>query len=356
MSRNAIVNIAAINAALSLTTRDFTSVLLVTKAKKVSNGSNLPKAVTSTKGLIDLGFQETDKEVILVRDFFGASTKPDFIWVYGDDTASTTYTSILQGLDSRWKGKWFYTVVPVAEEKDVKEALDFGKGTSIDYVFLFQGASNFTKEVNLKIAKENKVDNGFYIATDKNEGQITNLLATIRNFFPGSVPFASIKLNGITGSNYTLSEILELVGSQRESSTGVNIVTEEEQMVIPYYGKAMDGITWFDYTLARIAIDEYMRIGITKYIVERNTRGEKISTKEAGRQQVASNGTSILREFATRGIIYDIDDIIEEGTNAFEVKVVNMSNREVEIKYNCWFQGAIIKSKVQVILNSKNGN
>ena len=117
MSRNAIVNIAAINAALSLTTRDFTSVLLVTKAKKVSNGSNLPKAVTSTKELIDLGFQETDKEVILVRDFFGVSTKPDFIWVYGDDTASTTYTSILQGLDSRWKGKWFYTVVPVAEER-----------------------------------------------------------------------------------------------------------------------------------------------------------------------------------------------------------------------------------------------
>ena len=69
MSRNAIVNITAINAALSLTTRDFTSVLLVTKAKKVSNGSNLPKAITSTKELIDLGFQETDKEVILVRDF-----------------------------------------------------------------------------------------------------------------------------------------------------------------------------------------------------------------------------------------------------------------------------------------------
>ena len=48
--------------------------------------------------------------------------------------------------------------------------------------------------------------------------------------------------------------------------------------------------------------------------------------------------------------------LLKKEQNAFEVKVVNMSNREVEIKYNCWFQGAIIKSKVQVILNSKNGN
>lgn len=356
MSRNAIVNVSAINAALSLTMRDFTSVLLVTKSKKVATSDNLPKAITSTKELIDLGFTENDKEVILVRDYFGASTKPDYIWVYGDDTASLTYTQILQGLDSRWRSKWFYTVVTVSEENDVKEAVDFGKGTSTDYVFLFQGASNFTKEINLKIPKENKVENSLYIATDKNEGQITNLIATIRNFFPGSVPFSSIKLNGLTGSSYSLSEILELVGTQRESSTGVNIVTEEDQIVMPYYGKSMNGITWFDYAVAKIAIDEYMRVGLTKYIVEKNTAGEKITTKPIGGQLIASEGTSILREFARRGIIYDIDDIIDENTSAYSVEVVKISNREAEIKYNCWFQGAIIKSKVQVLLKSKDGN
>ncbi|BBM35455.1 hypothetical protein [Pseudoleptotrichia goodfellowii] len=356
MSRNAIVSIAAINAALSTTTRDFSSVLLITKSKDVKTSDELPKAITSVAELKALGFGDDDKETILVKDYFGASTKPDYIWVFGDSTASLTYTKILEGLDTRWKGKWFYTIVPVGQEADVKEAIDFGKGTSVDYVFLFQGAANFTKETNLKIAKENKVENGFYIATDKTEGQITNLVATVRNFFPGSVPFASIKLNGLTGSGYSLSEILELVGSKRESETGVNIVTEEDQFIIPYYGKAMNGITWFDYTVAKIAIDEYMRVGITKYIIERNTEGNKLPAMEKGKKLISSKGTSILREFATRGIIYDIDDLLETGENAYSVDVINLSNREAEVEYKCYFQGAIIKSKVQITLKSNKGN
>ena len=357
MSRNAIVSITAINAALSLTIRDFSVALLVTKSKDVKTTDGLPVAITSVADLkTKYGFGDTDKEVVLLEGYFGASTSPEYIYVYGDSTA-TKYNEILEGLDNRWKAKWFYTIVPVSQESDVTEALKFIKGTTTDYVLTLQGASNFTTANNLQITKNNSSDKLFYIATDKNEGQITNLLATVKNFFPGAVPWSSIKLSNLTGSKYSLNEILELVGTQRESSTGVNIVTEEDQLVIPYYGKAADGITWFDYTVAKIAIDEYMRVGITQYIVEKNTSGEKISTKGDGPSKVASKGTSILRTFAKRGIIYDIDELLSDGTSAaYSVKVVSMTNRNVEIEYKCWFQGAIIKSTVQIILNAENGN
>ena len=356
MSRNAIVSVAAINAAMSISTRDFTSVLLVSKSKDVKSPQNTPVAITSAGELTKLGFQTTDKEYILVRDYFGASTKPDYIWFFGD-ASSASFTEILDGLDTRWKKKWFYTVATITAESDVKEVSDFLKGSSNDYVALLQGATNWDSATNLKIATDNKVNNILYVATDKEEGQITNILATIRNFFPGTVPFSSILLNGLTGSGYSLTEILTLTGSERQSKTGVNIVTEEDQMVIPYYGKALDGITWFDYTVAKIAIDEYMRVGITEYIVGRNTRGEKISTKENGRKQLASKGTSILREFANRGIIQDVDDLLEDQeTSAFIVNVIAVNNREAEIEYKCWFEGAIIKAKIQITLDAENGN
>lgn len=357
MSRNAIVSITAINAAMSLTTRDFSSVLLITKAKDVKTDAGLPVAITSVADFKSkYGFGDNDKETILLEGYFGASTSPEYIYVYGDSTA-TKYNEILEGLDTRWKAKWFYTVVPISQESDVTEAVKFVKGASTDYVLAFQGASNFTTAISLKIAKDNPVDKALYIATDKNEGQITNLLATIKNFFPGAVPFSSIKLNGITGSKYSLTEILELVGTKRESEYGVNVVTEEERIVTPYYGKAMDGITWFDYTVAKIAIDEYMRVGLTQYIVEKNTAGEKITTKPEGQSKVASKGTSILRTFAKRGIIYDIDDILSDGKSAaYSVKIVSMTNRNLEIEYECYFEGAIIKSTVQITLKSENGN
>ena len=355
MSRNAIVSIQAINAALSLTIRDFSSVLFVVKDKAI-NENNLPKAITSVAEFKEFGYDDDAKETELIKDYFGASPKPDFIWVYGENTSDITYTKILEGLDVRFKGKWFYTLAPVSAEKDVKEIVDFLKGTSINYVALLQGASNFTTEVNLKIAKENPTKLLLYVATDKKEGQTSNLIAIVKDFFPGSVPFASIKLNGLTGSSFTESEKLKLVGTQRTSSTGVNLVTEEDQMVIPYYGKSTDGITWFDYSIAETAIDEYMRVYMTKYIVKRNTQGEKLPGNDFGKSLLVSKGIEILKEFSDRGIIYNKEDLLMSGEKAFEVKVIALNNREAEIEYKCWFQGAIIKSKVAIKLNSEKGN
>ena len=100
-----------------------------------------------------------------------------------------------------------------------------------------------------------------------------------------------------------------------------------------------------------------MRVGLTQYIVEKNTAGEKITTKPEGQSKVASKGTSILRTFAKRGIIYDIDDILSDGKSAaYSVKIVSMTNRNLEIEYECYFEGAIIKSTVQITLKSENGN
>lgn len=356
MSRNAIVSISAINSALSLTMRDFSSVLIVTKLKDVKTTSKTPVAVTSAGDLLNYGFTTSDKEYILLEGYFGASTKPDYIWVYGD-SAETSYLKILNGLDVRWKNKWFYTVAPITKVEEVAEIKSFLSGTSNYYVAILQGVNNWTVENHLNVAKNNKIDSIFYIATDRNEGQSTNILATLRNFFPGSVPYATVQLNGIVGSNYSLTEHLELVGSARESETGVNIVTEEDQIVMPYYGKSLDGTTWFDYTIAKIAIDEYMRVGITKYVSERNTAGEKISPLKGGKEQLASKGTSILREFAKRGIIMDVDDVLEDGTTAaYKVEVISVTNRTAEIKYTCYYEGAIIKSNIQIELKSKNGN
>lgn len=355
MSRNEIVSIQAINAALSLTIRDFSSVLFVVKGKAI-NENNLPKAITSVAEFKELGYDDDAKETALVKDYFGANPKPDYIWVYGENTSEVTYTKILEGLDVRFRGKWFYTLAAVSEEGEVKEIIDFLKGTSVNYVALLQGAQNFTTEVNLKIAKENPTNLVFYVATDKKEGQVSNLVATVKDFFPGSVPFAAIKLNGLTGSTFSESEKLKLVGIQRTSDTGVNLVTEEDQMVIPYYGKAMDGTTWFDYSVATIAIDEYMRVYMTKYIVEKNTLGEKIPANGFGKSLLVSKGIEILKEFADRGIIYNKEDLLMSGEKAFEVKIVSLNNREAEIEYKCWFQGAIIKSKVAVKLNSEKGN
>ena len=70
MSRNAIVSITAINAAMSLTTRDFSSVLLITKAKDVKTDAGLPVAITSVADFKSkYGFGDNDKETILLEGF-----------------------------------------------------------------------------------------------------------------------------------------------------------------------------------------------------------------------------------------------------------------------------------------------
>ena len=72
---------------------------------------------------------------------------------------------------------------------------------------------------------------------------------------------------------------------------------------------------------------------------------------------MASKGTSILREFATRGIIMDVDDDLEDVTTAaYKVEIISVTNRTAEIKYTCYYAGAIIKSNIQIELKSKNGN
>ena len=127
-------------------------------------------------------------------------------------------------------------------------------------------------------------------------------------------------------------------------------------MPIIYYGKSMDGITWFDYVIAEIAIDEYMRVGLTKYLVQKNTLGNKIPADEIGRSQIRDEGIRILKEFMDREIIYPENTVDEDGNRLFQVTVKAVENRTVEIEYRVVFKGAIIKAKVMIQLSSINGN
>ena len=197
---------------------------------------------------------------------------------------------------------------------------------------------------------------GFFIAANVAEKQVANLLATRLKFFPGSVVFSDTLLTGMLGSTYDETEKNMLVGPSGLSETGVNICTQEEQMPIVYYGKASDGITWFDYTLAEIAIDEYVRVGLTTFFVKENTKGNKFSADDIGAARLVERVKSILRDFANRNIIYPENARSDEGERLFKVSVVAIENREVSLAYEVFFQGAIIKGKVQITLDSVGGN
>ena len=194
------------------------------------------------------------------------------------------------------------------------------------------------------------------MAADVAEKQVANLIGSRVEFFPGSVPFSDILLSGMIGSGYSETEKLELVGVNENSATGINICTREDQMPIVYYGKSMDGITWFDYVIAEIAIDEYMRVGLTKYLVQKNTLGNKIPADEIGLSQIRDEGIRILKEFMDREIIYPENAVDEEGNRLFQVTVKAVENRTVEIEYRVVFKGAVIKAKVMIQLSSINGN
>lgn len=355
MSKNAVVDIKAINAALSVDARDFSSSLFFTKNYDVKSVvGNLPVAITRVSDLETYGIKKEDTEYIILTNYFGADPSPDMIWVYGEKDSA--YTDIITGLDTRWANNWFYTTTNFVNQTEAKEIGDAFKGLSNEYMVLLQGLPNLTVEDNIGLPSNIKDSTTHYIASDVSEGQSAALIGTVRTFFPGSIPYSTIKINGVTGCNYSLGERINLVGSAGESSTGVNLVHEEDRLVIAYYGKSTDGVTWTDYAAAKIAIDDYMRKGITQYIVQRNTSGKKIPGNATGALQIIAEGTRILTEFSNREIIYGQGEVDEDGNPLFGVSVVEISNRTAKIKYQCVFQGAIIKAEVEISLTNRGGN
>ena len=358
MSKNALVTVTAVSDALSIETRPFNSVLMITKTIDIKSATtNNPIVITSASQLLEQypsDITATSPEYLYAKDYFGASPKPTKLFVYGELTGN--YTTMLSGLDSRWTKNWFYTLPVDSTVASMGEVFSFLDGTSNYYVALFQGAENVTISDNIANVKQYPKKSGFYIAADVAEKQIANLIGSRVEFFPGSVPFSDIQLSGMIGSGYSETEKLELVGVKESSATGINICTREDQMVIIYYGKSMDGITWFDYVIAEIAIDEYMRVGLTKYLVQRNTLGNKIPADEVGRSQIKEEGLRILKEFMDREIIYGESAVDEDGNRLFNVTVYQVSNRTVEMKYSVVYKGAIIKAKVMIELSSINGN
>jgi hypothetical protein len=357
MSKNALVTVTAVSDALSIETRPFNSVLMITKTIDIKSDTNNPIVITSAAQLLEqypTDITETSIEYLYARDYFGASPKPTRLFVYGE--LNGNYNTMLSGLDARWTKNWFYTMPVDSTVASMGEVFSFIDGSSNYYVALFQSAENVTVADNLSNVKQYPKKFGFYIAADVIEKQIMNLIGSRVEFFPGSVVFSDVLLNGMTGSSYSETEKLELVGVNENSATGINICTREDQMPVVYYGKAMDGITWFDYVIAEIAIDEYMRVGLTKYLVQKNTLGNKIPANEIGRSQVREEGIRILREFMNRGILYDESATDEDGNKLFNVIVYEVANRTVELEYQVVFQGAIIKAKVMIQLSSINGN
>ena len=64
----------------------------------------------------------------------------------------------------------------------------------------------------------------------------------------------------------------------------------------------------------------------------------------------------ILREFADRNIIYAEDSKDNDGNNLFDVRLISLHDRTIEIEYSVFFQGAIIKATIQVSMDSLDGN
>lgn len=357
MSRNALVEITTINQALSLDVRPFDSVLMVTPNVNIASSSNLPIAVTSANELLTLypvDITAISPEYLIARDFFLAEPSPSILYVYGE--SGSTYNDILTGLDTRWSKQWFITLPLDATSTTLQSVFQFINGVSNEYVVAFQSNQNITVADNITNVATYPSAKGYYVAADVEEKQAANLAGSRSGFFPGIVPWAAVELKGMLGSTYTMTERLELVGATETSSTGINICTVEENIPVIYYGKAMDGRTWFDYTLAQIAIDEYMRVGIFQYIVQKNTLGDKIPANAIGRSMITAEGMRILREFVSRDILYGQDDFDEDGNPMLNVEVVSMASRTIEIQYSCIFKGAIIKAKININLTSIDGN
>ena len=355
MSYNSLVKISTINTALSITTRPFDVCLMLSKTKDIATVDNLPVFITSANDLLTYGVVNTDEEYLFARDFFGASPKPEKLMVYG--VASGTYTDMIGYLDLKVPKSWFYTLVldgTAIGLADIKQAI---QAVGNYYVWLTQSPQGASTTDIVTSVKSIKHKFGFFVACNVAEKQVANLIGSRLSFFPGAVPFSDVLLSGMRGSTYDTTEKIALTGASRLSETGVNICTLEDQMPVIYYGKASDGITWFDYVLAEIAIDEYMRVGITKFLVTENTKGRKLPANDVGASKLVEKGKKILREFANRNIIYSEDERdTETGENLFNVRLVSLHDRTAEIEYTVFFQGAIIKAVIQVAMDSLNGN
>lgn len=356
MSKNAIVTVTAINQALSLEVRPFNSALLITKTLDIKSDLNLPITITSASQLLERypsDLTVDSPEYVMAKDFFLAEPKPTRLFVYGE--LSGNYTDILMGLNTRWAKQWFVTMPVDSTVASMKEVFDFIDGSSNEYVVVFQSAANVTIADNIANVKQYPRPKGYYVAADVEEKQAANLVGTKIELFPGSSPWSTTQLTGMTGSTYDETEKLELVGVNENSATGINICTIEDTLPVIYYGKSMDGTTWFDYVLAKIAVDEYMRVGIFKYMITKNTTS-KIPANAIGRSQIAAEGMRILQEFVDREIIYGQGDFDDEGNPLLDVNVISLTNRTVELEYICTYQGAIIKARININLSSIDGN
>lgn len=357
MSQNALVKISTINKALSFDVRPFDSNLLITKTLDIFSDSNLPIVITSAGELLEkypVDITVDSPEYIIAKDYFNAKPKPFRLLVYGE--LSGKYTEMLTGLNTRFAKQWFRILPVEATAAAMKEVFDFIDGSNNEYVAIFQSSENVTitdNKANVKLYPRKK---GFYMAADVLEKQAANLVGSRTTFFPGSVTWSDVLLNGMVGSTYTETEKSELVGLNEDSATGINICTAEDTLPVVYYGKSMDGVTWYDYVEAEIAIDEYMRVGIYKYLVTKNTAGQKIPANAIGRSQIVAEGLRILNEFAGREIIYGQGTIDEEGNSLLSVNVIDITNRTVTIEYSCMFKGAIIKARINIYLDNQNGN
>ena len=354
MSYNSLVKITTINTALSIATRPFDVCLMISKTKNIATADNLPIFITSANDLLAYSITTTDEEYAYARDFFGATPKPEKLMVYGK--ASGTYTEIIGYLDLKVPKSWFYTLILDGTSTglaDIKQAI---MAVENYYVWLAQSPQGASTTDTVASIENIKHKYGYFIASNVAEKQIANLIGSRISFFPGSVPFSDILMSGMLGSTYDTTEKIALTGASRLSATGINICTVEDQIPVVYYGKATDGITWFDYPLAEIAIDEYMRVGMTTFLIKENTKGRKFPANDIGASRLVEKGKTILREFADRNIIYAEDSRDTDGNNLFDVRLVSLKDRTIEIEYSVFFQGAIIKATIQVSMDSLEGN
>lgn len=359
MSNNMLVNVDVFNADVNTTTRNFKNTLLLSNTTNIEDSDipGTPIMITSAQQLISdypSDITVTSPEYLYALDFFGAEPQPEYLYVFGE--ASGDFTTMLTGLDEVFEKKWFHTIVPSASTTIMKQISDFDKSTTNKYVFYFNSDANTTIADNLANVKQYPMKRGYYVASDVEVKHVANIIGSRLSLLPGSSPWGAIRLQNVIPSTYTKPEKLQLVSTARDSSTGINIVTSEENVPIVYYGKAMDGITWWDYVLAEIVIDDYLRAGVFDFIVNTNTAGSKIDADDIGASLFVAEVTRILDKFVEYNIIYAENDRDVNNNRLFTVKVVGIENREITLEYEVYLKGAIIKADIKINLNVINGN
>ncbi len=296
-------------------------------------------AFTSSAEMIALGYELTDKEVLMADKLLAQDLKPPSFVVHSRDTSVTSSDSITESLTTlrQTNDTWYFILIEETDKASLQEAGDFAASNEKLFVGNTPDITALSGRNNIREA---------YVIDDKaaTEFPAAAWVGRVGPTVPGSATWKWKRLNGVTPGDFTTDQLLTI-----RNDNGQAIVDSRGRIYMN------EGITTGKEFIDIIRGRDFLNSRLLEELILLFTNNDKVGLDNQGIGQIEGVVRGVLNEVSENDYVAgvsDDDDAKNSDDGVFQFKVsspafsqistTDKSNRNLpNVKFTLVPKGAI---------------